>query len=162
MRECMRTLCRSARLHYCDLLGHPIDSISRVAGVVGQIIKAPVRFLENLVAGIKGGILKFKDNILGHLRKGLMSWLGEGNPAPEVSIDPATHLDEEAYTGIRDRGMPIAARRKASCFEKFVQPSTGVGTKLWTGRARRGTTLGADDARSSSRSLHSTNYKICI
>ena len=27
LRECMRTLCRSARLHYCDLLGHPIDSI---------------------------------------------------------------------------------------------------------------------------------------
>ena len=27
MRESMRTLCRSARLHYCDLLGHPIESI---------------------------------------------------------------------------------------------------------------------------------------
>src|SRR5688572_31469938 len=26
LRECMRTLCRSARLHYCDLLGHPIES----------------------------------------------------------------------------------------------------------------------------------------
>jgi regulator of PEP synthase PpsR (kinase-PPPase family) len=33
MRLEMRRLCRSARLHYCDLLGHPIDSISRVAGV---------------------------------------------------------------------------------------------------------------------------------
>lgn len=33
MRREMRRLCRSARLHYCDLLGHPIDSISRVAGV---------------------------------------------------------------------------------------------------------------------------------
>ena len=29
----MRRLCRRARLHYCDLLGHPIESISRVAGV---------------------------------------------------------------------------------------------------------------------------------
>src|ERR1700686_4678124 len=25
MREWMRTLCRRAKLHYCDLLGHPID-----------------------------------------------------------------------------------------------------------------------------------------
>ena len=33
IREEMRRLCRRARLHYCDLLGHPIDSISRVAGV---------------------------------------------------------------------------------------------------------------------------------
>ncbi|HEU4421738.1 MAG TPA: Rossmann-like fold-containing protein [Pilimelia sp.] len=49
--------------------------LSRVAGVVGEIIKHPVRFLENLIAGVKGGILKFKDNILDHLRKGLMSWL---------------------------------------------------------------------------------------
>jgi hypothetical protein len=49
--------------------------LARVAGVVGDIIKAPVAFLGNLIAGVKGGILKFKDNILDHLRKGLMSWL---------------------------------------------------------------------------------------
>jgi hypothetical protein len=49
--------------------------LSRVAGVVGDIIKNPIGFLSNLIAGIKGGILKFKDNILDHLRKGLMSWL---------------------------------------------------------------------------------------
>ena len=49
--------------------------LSRVAGVVGDIIKNPMGFLGNLIAGVKGGILKFKDNILDHLRKGLMSWL---------------------------------------------------------------------------------------
>src|SRR3982750_513008 len=31
-RGSMRTLCRSAKLHYCDLLGHPIDAIARVSG----------------------------------------------------------------------------------------------------------------------------------
>lgn len=49
--------------------------LARVAGVVGDIIKNPVGFLSNLIDGVKGGILKFKDNILEHLRKGLMSWL---------------------------------------------------------------------------------------
>src|SRR5262249_38695530 len=49
--------------------------LARVAGVVGQIIKKPVEFLGNLIAGIKGGILMFKDKILDHLRKGLLSWL---------------------------------------------------------------------------------------
>ena len=52
-----------------------INVLARVAGVVGDIIKAPVRFLGNLIDGVKGGILKFKDNILAHLRKGLMGWL---------------------------------------------------------------------------------------
>jgi hypothetical protein len=37
MREWMRTLCRSARLHYCDLLGHPIDSIARVSGMSAKM-----------------------------------------------------------------------------------------------------------------------------
>ncbi|MFI7742535.1 Rossmann-like fold-containing protein [Kocuria rhizosphaericola] len=49
--------------------------LSRVAGVVGDIIKNPIGFLGHLIAGVKGGILRFKDNILAHLRKGLMGWL---------------------------------------------------------------------------------------
>jgi hypothetical protein len=32
LRELMRTLCRRARLHYCDLLGHPIDAVAKVSG----------------------------------------------------------------------------------------------------------------------------------
>jgi regulator of PEP synthase PpsR (kinase-PPPase family) len=31
-RDAMRALCRSARVHYCDLLGHPIESVRRVSG----------------------------------------------------------------------------------------------------------------------------------
>jgi regulator of PEP synthase PpsR (kinase-PPPase family) len=37
LRAAMRQLCRRARVHYCDLLGHPIDSISRVAGVAARM-----------------------------------------------------------------------------------------------------------------------------
>jgi regulator of PEP synthase PpsR (kinase-PPPase family) len=37
LRAAMRQLCRRSRVHYCDLLGHPIDSISRVAGVAAQM-----------------------------------------------------------------------------------------------------------------------------
>jgi [pyruvate, water dikinase]-phosphate phosphotransferase / [pyruvate, water dikinase] kinase len=32
-RQAMRTLCRRYRLHYCDLLGHPIDAIARISGL---------------------------------------------------------------------------------------------------------------------------------
>jgi [pyruvate, water dikinase]-phosphate phosphotransferase / [pyruvate, water dikinase] kinase len=37
LRGAMRQLCRRSRVHYCDLLGHPIDSISRVAGVAARM-----------------------------------------------------------------------------------------------------------------------------
>jgi regulator of PEP synthase PpsR (kinase-PPPase family) len=32
LRAQMRTLCRKAKLHYCDLLGHPIEAVARVSG----------------------------------------------------------------------------------------------------------------------------------
>jgi [pyruvate, water dikinase]-phosphate phosphotransferase / [pyruvate, water dikinase] kinase len=37
LRETMRTLCRRSRVHYADLLGHPIDSIARVSGQAAQM-----------------------------------------------------------------------------------------------------------------------------
>jgi hypothetical protein len=37
LRECMRTLCRSARVHYCDLLGHPIEAIAKVSGMAAKM-----------------------------------------------------------------------------------------------------------------------------
>jgi regulator of PEP synthase PpsR (kinase-PPPase family) len=36
-RESMRQLCRRARLHYCDLLGHPIDAVARVSGKAAKM-----------------------------------------------------------------------------------------------------------------------------
>jgi regulator of PEP synthase PpsR (kinase-PPPase family) len=32
-REAMRMLCRRYHLHYCDLLGHPLEAVARVAGI---------------------------------------------------------------------------------------------------------------------------------
>ena len=37
LRESMRALCRSARLHYADLLGHPIESIAKVSGMAAKM-----------------------------------------------------------------------------------------------------------------------------
>src|SRR3712207_2268410 len=37
LREAMRTLCRRARLPYCDLLGHPIAAIARVSGQAARM-----------------------------------------------------------------------------------------------------------------------------
>jgi regulator of PEP synthase PpsR (kinase-PPPase family) len=37
MREAMRHLCRRSKVHYCDLLGHPIDAVARVSGVAATM-----------------------------------------------------------------------------------------------------------------------------
>ncbi|HZT54250.1 MAG TPA: pyruvate, water dikinase regulatory protein, partial [Gaiellaceae bacterium] len=37
LRDAMRTLCRRARLHYCDLLGQPIDAVARVSGQAAKM-----------------------------------------------------------------------------------------------------------------------------
>ena len=37
LREAMRALCRSARVHYSDLLGHPIESIAKVSGMAAKM-----------------------------------------------------------------------------------------------------------------------------
>jgi regulator of PEP synthase PpsR (kinase-PPPase family) len=37
LRLAMRTLCRRARLHYCDLLGQPIEAVARVSGTAAKM-----------------------------------------------------------------------------------------------------------------------------
>jgi hypothetical protein len=58
-----------------ELVAMLTQVLARAADVVGDIVKDPINFLGNLIAGVKGGILKFKENIVDHLRKGLMEWL---------------------------------------------------------------------------------------
>src|ERR671935_1346068 len=37
LRDAARALCRRYKLHYCDLLGHPIEAVARVAGVAAKM-----------------------------------------------------------------------------------------------------------------------------
>jgi [pyruvate, water dikinase]-phosphate phosphotransferase / [pyruvate, water dikinase] kinase len=37
LRDAMRTLCRRAKLHYCDLLGQPIEAVARVSGMAAKM-----------------------------------------------------------------------------------------------------------------------------
>jgi [pyruvate, water dikinase]-phosphate phosphotransferase / [pyruvate, water dikinase] kinase len=37
LREAMRLLCKRARVHYCDLLGHPIEAVARVSGMAARM-----------------------------------------------------------------------------------------------------------------------------
>jgi [pyruvate, water dikinase]-phosphate phosphotransferase / [pyruvate, water dikinase] kinase len=46
-RDAMRTLCRRYRLHYCDLLGHPIDAVARVSGQPAKMQPAAQPVLDS-------------------------------------------------------------------------------------------------------------------
>jgi hypothetical protein len=59
-------------MHLKDML---LNVLSKAANVIGDIIKAPVKFLGNLVGAIKQGLNQFVSNIGTHLQKGLMGWL---------------------------------------------------------------------------------------
>jgi regulator of PEP synthase PpsR (kinase-PPPase family) len=37
LRDAMRSLCRQAKLHYCDILGPPLASIAKVSGMAAQM-----------------------------------------------------------------------------------------------------------------------------
>jgi hypothetical protein len=49
--------------------------LARAAGAVEKIVAAPMKFLGNLVDGVKAGLNKFVANIYDHLKKGLTGWL---------------------------------------------------------------------------------------
>ncbi len=55
------------------------DLLLSILGEAGEVVKAiiadPIAFLKNLIAGIVGGLNLFKDNIVEHLKGGLMGWL---------------------------------------------------------------------------------------
>ena len=64
LREAMRTLCRSARLHYCDLLGHPIESIAKVSGMAAKMTPGARPPLNSIVFQADGG-----DRVRGQVRR---------------------------------------------------------------------------------------------
>src|SRR2546423_15527581 len=49
LRDAMRTLCRRARLHYCDLLGQPIEAVARGSRTAAQMTPGPPPPLHSAV-----------------------------------------------------------------------------------------------------------------
>jgi hypothetical protein len=105
--------------------------LARAAGVIGDIIKNPVGFLGNLIAGVKGGILRFKDNILTHLRKGLFGWLfgalAEGGVELPEKFDAKgiikllASLFGLTWTNIRNRLIKQIGEKAMGAAEKGVE-----------------------------------------
>ena len=68
MRDAMRRLCRRARVHYCDLLGHPIDAVARVSGQAARMTpgsRAPLVFVFSIRISTLPGLIWIVTRSLG-------------------------------------------------------------------------------------------------
>ena len=68
-------------------LGALLKSIvDRIAGLVDEILAAPKRFFNNLVAGISQGMDKFTSNIGTYLEQGFWMWLTGASSARNIQV----------------------------------------------------------------------------
>jgi [pyruvate, water dikinase]-phosphate phosphotransferase / [pyruvate, water dikinase] kinase len=133
LRDAMRKLCRRARVHYCDLLGQPIDAVSRVAGVAARMTpgaRAPLdagyfRRIEAIEYAVKyddgiGGGLDDADVVLVGVSRTsktpLSIYLGYlGYKTANVPIVQGIEVPDELYTVEQWKvvGLTIDANRLA-------------------------------------------------
>ena len=156
LRDEMRRQCRRARVHYCDLLGHPIESISRVAGVAARMepgVRAPldqtyfkrieaIEFAVRYDDGIGGGLDEADIVLVGVSRTSktpLSIYLGYlGHKAANVPIvrgvDPPAPLFEIDRAKIV--GLTIDPERLAEIREERVRSMGGAAAALRRPRGR--------------------------
>ena len=104
LRETMRLLCRRARLHYCDLLGHPIDAVARVSGRAARMKPGARAPLDSTyfkrIAAIEFAV-KFDDGI------------GGGLPAADIVLVGVSRTSKTplsmylGYMGYKTANVPL-------------------------------------------------------
>jgi len=118
--------------------------LARVAGVIGEIMKHPVRFLKTLIGGITAGLQRFAGNIAKHLQQGLMGWLfgmlGGSLRMPKSLdlagiVDLVTQILGLTWDNVRARlvkhvGAPLAARMEQSVDVIKSFASKGIGGSI--------------------------------
>lgn len=105
--------------------------LGRAAGVIGTIIKDPIRFLGNLIGAVKQGLNQFVGNVGKHLQQGLMGWLfgtlGDAGIRMPESLDLKGILGLVmqvmglTYANIRARAVKLVGERTVKLMEGTVQ-----------------------------------------
>jgi hypothetical protein len=108
-----------------------LNVLAKAAGVIGNIISAPIKFLGNLVGGLKQGLTQFMSNIGEHLKKGLLGWLfgalGEaGLTLPEkFDLKGILHIIMQilglTYSHIRGLAVGIVGEEVVTHLEKSLE-----------------------------------------
>jgi [pyruvate, water dikinase]-phosphate phosphotransferase / [pyruvate, water dikinase] kinase len=127
LREAARALCRRYRLHYCDLLGHPIEAVAKVAGVAAQMTPGARAPLDSTyfkrMAAIEFAV-KYDDGVGAGLREADIILVG-------VSRTSKTPLSMYlGYLGYKTANVPIVKgiEPPSALFE--VDPTKIVGLTI--------------------------------
>ena len=105
-----------------------MEVLSRVASVIPKILKDPIGFLGNLIAGIKQGFENFINNIEENLKQGLLAWL-TGSLAARVIEMPksldlkgifslVTQILGSSYETIRKQAVKRLGEEKVAHLEQ--------------------------------------------
>ena len=146
LREAARALCRRYRLHYCDLLGHPIDAVARVAGVTAQMTPGARAPLDSTyfkrMAAIEFAV-KYDDGVAAGLHEADIVLVG-------VSRTSKTPLSMYlGYLGYKTANVPIVKGIDPPSALFHVDPAKVVGltidaTRLQEIRRQRAARLGGN------------------
>jgi regulator of PEP synthase PpsR (kinase-PPPase family) len=127
LREQMRILCRRARLHYCDLLGQPIEAVAKVSGMAARMQPGGRHPLDETYFRRMEAIefaVKYDDGMAGGLREADIVLVG-------VSRTSKTPLSIYlGYLGYRAANVPLVKgiEPPKELFE--VEPTKIVGLKI--------------------------------
>jgi regulator of PEP synthase PpsR (kinase-PPPase family) len=127
LRVAMRQLCRRAKVHYCDLLGHPIDAVARVSGQEAQMLPGARQPLTSSyfrrVAAIEFAV-KFDDGVSGGLHEADVVLVG-------VSRTSKTPLSMYlGYLGYKTANVPIVKGIEPPAELWEIEPEKIVGLTI--------------------------------
>ncbi|TMK80501.1 MAG: kinase/pyrophosphorylase [Actinobacteria bacterium] len=148
LREAMRILCRRARLHYCDLLGQPIEAVTKVSGMSAKMRAGARHPLDETYFKRMDAIefaVKYDDGMAGGLHDADIVLVG-------VSRTSKTPLSIYlGYLGYKAANVPLVKGIKppAELFE--IDPAKVVGLKI---DAKRLAEIRRDRARRMGGSNH--------
>jgi regulator of PEP synthase PpsR (kinase-PPPase family) len=149
LRQEMRTLCRRARLHYCDLLGQPIEAVAKVSGTAARMQPGGRHALDETYFRRMEAIefaVKYDDGIVGGLNDADIVLVG-------VSRTSKTPLSIYlGYLGYRAANVPLVKNidPPKELFE--VDPAKVVGLKIDAKRL-------AEIRKNRSRRMGGSNHK---
>jgi [pyruvate, water dikinase]-phosphate phosphotransferase / [pyruvate, water dikinase] kinase len=127
LREAMRTLCRRARLHYCDLLGQPIEAVAKVSGTAARMQAGGRHSLDETYFRRMEAIefaVKYDDGMVGGLNEADVVLVG-------VSRTSKTPLSIYlGYLGYRAANVPLVKGIDPPDELFEVDPTKVVGLKI--------------------------------
>jgi regulator of PEP synthase PpsR (kinase-PPPase family) len=131
LRSTMRSLCRSAKLHYVDILGHPIDAVARVSGRAAKMKPGARPALDSAyfrrVAAIEFAV-KYDDGLGGGLDEADIVLVG-------VSRTSKTPLSMYlGYLGYKTANVPVVRGIEPPPALFGVEPAKIVGLTIEAGR----------------------------